>query len=96
MQPDEELALLRAAWPEEAVPAGLAERIIRTARTQPQWQPWWLRATLSLATWNADWRAKSAALAAVAVLGLLSGQLGSTESAGGFIQTPGMTWSEGL
>ncbi|MFM9890909.1 MAG: hypothetical protein ACKVOE_09805 [Rickettsiales bacterium] len=96
MQPDDELNLLRTHWPEEMVPAGLAERITRTALRQPQWQPWWARLTLTLASWNEGWSYKGAALAAVAVLGLISGQLNAPQSRTGLLQTPGMSWSEGL
>lgn len=96
MQPDDELSQLHMHWPEPALPAGLAERIIRTARVQPQWQPWWVRITLSLGSWNSGWNVKGAAFAAVAAIGLLSGQLGAVDTGRSPLETPGMTWSEGL
>lgn len=96
MQPDDDLNRLRAYWPEEAPPTGLAERIIRQARSQPQWQPWWLRLTLDLANWQTGWNVKGAAFAAVALMGLLSGQLNAPESRMNPLETPGMSWSEGL
>lgn len=77
MQPDDyDIHLLRTHWQAETAPAGLAERIIRHARSMPQHQPWHRRATAGIANsfteWNTSLAFKGVVLAGFLVLGMMS------------------------
>lgn len=94
MQPDDMLTKLPAYWPDEAVPLGLAERIMQNARTTQQVKPWWKLSIDWLGAWDKGWEVKGAAFAALLLLGVISGQMADTSFTTD--TAPHFSWTEGL
>ncbi len=97
---DKVMRMMAAHWPEARVPAGLAERIIRHARSLPQHQPFSVRLVIALrhafSEWNYALAYKGAALVAAAMLGMLTSQTMVTDSSGDMLHLATTSWTEEL
>lgn len=91
---------LRTHWQDSAVPDGLADRIIRHARSLPQHQPFALRLAIALrhafSEWNYALAYKGAALVAVAMLGMLTSQNIATDTSSDMLHLATTSWTEEL
>jgi hypothetical protein len=101
MQPESDiLTQLAAQWRIDGVSPSLAGRIIAHARSLPQEQPFGRRLMTALAhafsEWNYAFAYKTAALAAIAMLGVATAQLGASDTDNDPLNAANTSWTEAL
>jgi hypothetical protein len=97
---DDGFDMLKTHWRDAPVPAGLAARIIAHARSMPQHQPFAVRLARTLqhafSEWDYALAYKGAALAAIAMLGMMTSQSIATDDSVDMLHLATTSWTEEL